>query len=123
MKGRLLCLAALLPMLVGCASLPRGLPPIPSSAPTQIGPIPVKRVRDLMCGADRALGCFHADSFYIEIDEPVALAVAWQTLRHELGHAALFVAGIRIPSPDAENLIVDAMASQVVNEMRAGWPR
>lgn len=116
----------LVTLLVGtaCATLPataRDLPPIPSSAPTQIGPIPVKRVRNLMCGPDRALGCFHADSFYIAIDEPIAIEVAWQTLRHEMGHATLFVAGIRIPNAEAENLIVDAMANQIVMEMRAGW--
>jgi hypothetical protein len=101
----------------------RVLPPIPSSAPTALGPIPIRRVHDLHCDSVPAYGCFHRNTWVIELRDSMPLPLAWVSLHHELAHAAFQVAGIEFDDAAEEDRIADAIGNAQVVEMRAGWPR
>lgn len=100
------------------------LPPIPSSAPTAVGPIPIRRVMHLVCNGVPSSGCFHGDDGpFIEVQDSIALTVAWQSLEHELVHATLYLNNIVFDDRKDEDKIAEAVANQRVLELRAGWPR
>lgn len=101
----------------------RVLPPIPSSAPTAIGQIPIRRVHDLQCNNLPAYGCFNRNAWTIELRDSMPLPLAWVALHHELAHAAFQAAGIEFEDPDYEDRVADAIGNEQTLEMRAGWPR
>lgn len=101
----------------------RVLPPLPSSAPTALGPIPIRRVPNLRCDTIPALGCFHRNSWVIEVRDSLPLIMAWSALYHELAHAAFQSSGVEFESRKDEDTIAEAIAKSRVLEMRAGWPR
>jgi hypothetical protein len=99
------------------------LPPIPESAPTAIGPIPIRRVPHLRCKGVPASGCFHGDGWFIEIQDSIPLTAAWQSTEHELVHEALYLNGVVFDDPRDEDKLAEIVANQRVLELRAGWPR
>lgn len=126
----LLCLVA--PMCGGRPTPPDGtdvavtrvLPPLPETAPTALGPIPIHRVAHLTCGGVPAYGCFRREPWIIEIrSDSVSLLLQWESLHHELFHADMQVAGIEFDSAREEDQIAEGAAQGEVLRMRAGWPR
>jgi hypothetical protein len=101
----------------------RVLPQLPKSAPTALGPIPIRRVPNLMCNGQPAFGCFYRGTWVIEIRDPLPLALAWLAVEHELFHADMQVAGIEFQDAHEEDKIADGAAHGRVLRMRAGWPR
>lgn len=102
----------------------RVLPPIPSSAPTALGPIPIHKVSHLTCGGVPAYGCFRREPWVIEIrSDSVSLLMQWEALHHELFHADMQVAGIEFDEAKQEDQIAEGAAQGQVLRMRAGWPR
>lgn len=101
------------------------LPPLPSKAPTALGDIQIKRVPGpFKCGeVEYAMGCIHYEAWQIEIQDSLALPIAWQVLFHELAHAAFKENGIEFDDPKAEDRIADAIGNQRVLHMRAGFPK
>lgn len=108
---------------VQSVAMQRVLPPIPETAPTALGPIPIRRVHGLQCNGGPAFGCFHRNTWVIELRDSMPLMLAWQALHHELAHAAFQVAGIEFEDQKDEDRIADAIGNAQVVEMRAGWPR
>ena len=123
---RALSLALLLLIAPICAmSVARSgqLSPIPDEAPTALGPIPIHRVPHLQCKGGPAYGCFHRETWVIEIRaDSISLLQAWQSLEHELFHADMQVAGIEFDNPADEDHIAEGAAQGQVLRMRAGWP-
>lgn len=101
----------------------RVLPPIPSSAPTALGRIPITRVHDLQCNGAPAFGCFDRNKWTIELRDSMPLTLAWVSLYHEMAHAAFQSAGIEFDDPKYEDQVADAIGEARTLEMRAGWPR
>lgn len=101
----------------------RLLPPIPSVAPTALGPIPITRVHNLQCNNAPAFGCFNRNAWTIELRDSMPLTIAWVSLYHEMAHAAFQSAGIEFDDPKYEDQVADAIGEARTLEMRAGWPR
>lgn len=104
-------------------SVSANLPPIPSWAPSPLGPIRVHLVPELQCGGEPAYGCFHYDTRLVEVRDSIPRVVQWQALHHELVHSALYHAGITFDDANEENKVADAVANQQVMEMIGRWPR
>lgn len=116
---RTLALLAFLVAARSPAAAQKPLPPLPTSIPSALGPVPIVRVPQLKCDGEPAFGCFEPERFVVSIRDSIALAVAWQTIRHERFHVLLFVAGIHLSGPEGvEDLLADATATQDVLEMR-----
>jgi hypothetical protein len=88
-----------------------------------LGPIPLKRVVNLQCNGGPALGCFHRNTWVIEIRDSLPLMLAWVVVEHELFHADMQIAGIEFDEQRFEDAAADAAANGRVLRMRAGWPR
>lgn len=101
------------------------LPPLPGRAPTALGDIKIeRRPGPFKCGeVEFAMGCIHYEQWRIEIQDSLALPIAWQVLYHELAHAAFKENGIEFDDAKAEDRIADAIANQRVLHMRAGFPK
>lgn len=126
-----------LPLLLAipvCASLPTtardgtyvslGLPPIPTSAPSVKGTIPIRLVPDLQCMGEPAYGCIHHqnEAHVIEIRPSDPLPMKWHTVYHELVHEAIHHAKITL-APALEDSLADAIADQRLADLVTGWPR
>lgn len=122
MKYAALCLLALTTTCALQAPSP-ALRPIPRVVPTRYGPVPVRIVDGLWCGAIKAWGCYHPDTRSIEIEKDLEPVLQWKVLFHELVHSAFHDAQIAFVNPDAENALCDAVAEQRLSEFLAGWPR
>lgn len=71
------------------------LPPIPKRLPSTLGPIKVKRVKDLKDSEGHDChGIFHWDRRLIELNSNLEGATAWQVVFHEYIHAGLSDGGM-----------------------------
>lgn len=134
MRRVVLALSSCLLALPTCASLPRmvkadawmladaQLPPFPEWVPTQRGAVPVRLVKNLRCGDRMAWGCYYHASRTIQIEDSLVLWRKWETLRHEIVHAALHNAGLTLANQASEDSLADALARQQIGEMLSGWP-
>lgn len=96
----------------------QGLPPLPTSVVSQIGPTPIVLVPGLKCDGVPAMGCFQPENHVIQLRAGMPLNVSWQTLEHEKFHMVVSDAGIPVPNP-MDDAIADALGSHRVLEMRA----
>lgn len=121
MKRLLILLLLTIPT---CASLPtaRELPPIPSSAPTRYGPIPIRFVPDLQCLGGPAWGCFTSRPYLIQLREGMPRDQSWRVLYHELVHVAVFAANARFTDSTAADTVAEIISRERIIELRAGWP-
>lgn len=87
------------------------LPALPDSVPSVLGYVRVIKVPDLTCNERPAYGCYNASTRIIQIRDSLHIAMAWQTLFHELGHVNLHDASVQFLSEAAENQIVDVLAT------------
>jgi hypothetical protein len=111
---------ALIPLLflLGATPSPVSLPPLPETIWSQIGPVQVERVANLMCGAGvPAMGCFDGTQMTVYVRDSIPLNIAWQTLEHEKVHVALYLSGLSLGV--AEDHAADILASARVAEMLA----
>lgn len=94
------------------------LPPIPASAPSVLGAIPILRVVGLKDSNEKdCLGLWLIKTREIHMETNLALAAAWHTLWHEWTHAMLWDAGITGLTSAIEERLCDALASARVREM------
>lgn len=72
--------------------------PVPRRVWTQLGPVPVRRVRVCVSPDDGepCFGTYDPNTRVIEIDRTVAPAVQLQKAMHEWVHALLLDAGLRL---------------------------
>lgn len=98
------------------------LPRLPRRVWSQLGPIPVVRVRRLKGErGDDLLGRWCPDSRKIEIRARLSLATAWQTLYHEACHAWMWDAGCggyHTFGEAGEERICDTLSSALVGQMQ-----
>ena len=88
---------------------------IPKSVRSSAGPVPVKIVRNLTAPdkpTEKLMGYFDPMRREIMIHSGMSRLTQWTTLRHELIHALLFDAGVRLRH-DVEEKVCDVIA--------AGW--
>lgn len=104
----------------------RGLPPLPKSVQSALGPIPVrsvKAVKDAVGTPDEdCLGQFNSHQRVIEIVKAQARVQAHHTLRHEWAHAVFFDSGLTAvlsKLEGLEELLCDVIATALVAEMIA----
>lgn len=112
-------------LLVACVSAPprtsgRGVPPIPRSVPSQLGPVPVLIV-DSILSRDSTLdlmGGFDLWRRRIYLKRQLGPVQMWQVLYHEVCHVWMFDSGLRQVTPTAlEEAICDASATARVAEL------
>lgn len=93
------------------------LPPLPTTAPSVLGPVAVERVVDLRDSNGVAcLGTWTSTLRLIRLDASLPLAAAWHTYWHEWTHVALYDVGVKLKKAKEEQ-ICDALATARVREM------
>lgn len=93
-------------------------PALPSTVPSQLGPVPVTVVTDLKAkDGEDCLGIFDYHARTIAIRAGLPRNVQWQTLHHEIVHMILWDAGVRLVEA-MEETIADVVGSYRVMEMR-----
>jgi Zn-dependent peptidase ImmA (M78 family) len=103
-------------LLLALLSVPAAaqLPALPDSVPSLLGYIPVQLVPNLQCNNREVFGCYSSTQRVILIRADMSPVTAWQTLYHELGHATLHDAGVRL-DPETEERVADAFATARLN--------
>lgn len=98
----------------------KSLPPIPTTVPSVLAPIPVTRVRDLRDKNGAAcFGIWRNDVRDVRLEAEMHGVTAWHTYWHEWTHVILWDAGVKLREADAER-VCDALATARVREMLDG---
>ena len=93
------------------------LPPLPTTLPSIVGPVPLTRVSDLRDKKnDGCYGIWRADVRDVRLEADMSLTTAWLTYWHEWAHIVFWDAGVRLDK-EVEERIVDALAIARVREM------
>ena len=93
------------------------LPPIPTTVPSQLGPIPVVFVDDLESKDDElCFGLWCTLTRTIKIRTGLPINVQWQVLVHEQIHQILFDGGLKLDE-EREEIVCDLIASARVAEL------
>lgn len=86
---------------------------LPKVVRSSAGPIPVRMVRNLTTpgnGSEKLMGYFDPTKREILICSGMSRRTQWLTLRHEMIHAGLFDAGVKLRS-DHEERVADVIAA------------
>ena len=94
-------------------------PPLPKSIMGLAGPIRIDRPLVVDPKNPKNIGLWLSDERRVLIQSTLNREVAWQTLLHELNHAALTEAGVPPMSYLKEEAVVEACASGMMHVLRA----
>jgi hypothetical protein len=111
-------LAFVLALACVAPSAPPEWPPLPSTVPSVLGPVPVRVTPDLRLGKEPLMGSWSSYARVIRVRAGIAPAAQWQALEHERVHMELWDAGVVIGDEELEDRICDAVATARVREMR-----
>jgi len=96
----------------------QGLPPLPDSVETLIGPVPIV-LSKAPCGNPRELGCYVMAYRIIFVHDSLPLVMAWKVALHEIGHLRLSDARVVIEDEALEQRVVDLWATWALHELLA----
>lgn len=95
-------------------------PPLPRTVDGLLGPIPVRRTRDMVFESGEPVGgLWYPDRREIVVGVCRSRAMAWFHLLHEKAHADFDEYGVKFPSTELEERACDSVAISGIRAMRA----
>lgn len=94
------------------------LPPLPTSIPSALGPVPVKLVDRLGKKGNENMGSYSARKREIKISRRASRLVQWQTLYHEWMHMVLIDVGLHnVLGDEQQEVLCDTIATARMVEL------
>lgn len=107
------------PLVTRPASQAEGLPPLPETLPSAVGPIPIVWRDSLWSDGHELLGAFSLVERTIYLNTQIkSRAIAYHVAYHEHCHLSFYLSGLRRVVPDnAVQMVCDVIAADRVAEL------